>query len=356
MIKSKNTIFVLLIALSLLSCKDSGTGNGEEEILEPSLRNSPTFPVGYAIQRTHLDNRSYIDLLREESSSISAEYEMKMNPMYNDPSGINYDVVDEIVDFAEASEIRVHGHALVWHSAYPGWMNNFDGTDAEFEALIENYVKDVVGRYKGRVASWDVVNEAFEDGSGNPLRNSVFRQRMGDDYIEKVFRWAREADPDVLLFYNDYNMAANDSKLDAVLELADDFIERGVPIDGIGFQMHISYNWPSESNIIAATNKVVSRGLKIHYSELDIRINPDGSETSYTSGLDQRFTDRTEFLFNFYKSLPEESQFGITWWGVKDDDTWLRDFWDNPNEWPLLFKSDFEPKPAAQVIIDMFEE
>ncbi len=354
MIHHKHSLLLLILSLFFVTCKDSGTGS-EETDLEPSLRNSPTFPVGYAIQRTHLDDFQYLQLLRNEASSISAEYEMKMNPMYNNQNAVDYGIVDQIVGIADELEVRVHGHALLWHSAVPGWMNSFSGTDAEFESLIEDYVKDVVSRYRGQVASWDVVNEAFEDGSGNPLRNSVFRQKMGDDYIEKVFRWAREADPDVLLFYNDYNLAANGSKLDAVLDLADDFIARGIPIDGIGFQMHISYNWPSEQNIMLATNKVVSRGLQIHYSELDIRVNPDGASDSYTPELDQRFTDRTEFIFNFYKNLPEESQFGITWWGVKDDDTWLRDFWDNQNEWPLLFDSEFNPKPAAQVIIDLFE-
>tara|TARA_R110000868_G_scaffold304437_19_gene565361 strand:+ start:15853 stop:16920 length:1068 start_codon:yes stop_codon:yes gene_type:complete len=346
-------LFLFLILLN--ACKDSGTGGTEDEVLEPSLRNSPTYPVGYAIQRQHLNNRSYIDLLREQSSSISAEYEMKMSPMYNDPNAINYDVVDEIVDFAELSEIRVHGHALLWHSAVPSWIQNYNGTDAEFESIIENYVKDVVGRYKGRIASWDVVNEAFDDGAGNPLRNSVFRQKMGDDYIEKVFRWAREADPDVLLFYNDYNMVANGSKLEKVIAMADDFLERGVPIDGIGFQMHISYDWPSETDIISATNKVTSRGLKIHYSELDIRVNPNATATSYNAELAQRLVNRSTFIFNLYKSLPEETQFGITWWGVKDNDSWLRDFWENPNEWPLLFNDDFEPKDAVPAIIDIFE-
>lgn len=255
------------------------------------------------MRRGYLNTKSYIDLNREQSSSLTAEFEMKMNPMYNNQNAINFDVVDDIIDFASASELRVHGHALVWHSATPSWIENFNGTDAEFESLIENYVKDVVGRYKGKIASWDVVNEAFEDGSGNPLRNSVFRQKMGDDYIEKVFRWAREADPDVLLFYNDYNMAVNGTKLQAVLDMVDDFQERGVPIDGIGFQMHISYNWPSEADIISSTNKVVSRGLKIHYSELDIRVNPDGTETSFTNELSSRLVNRSLFIFNFYKTF-----------------------------------------------------
>lgn len=351
----KLAVLFTIVLMMFASCKDSAVKNEEEEELEVNLRNTPTFPIGYAIQARHLDNEFYENLLENESRSITAEYEMKMSPMYNNQNAIDFDATDKLVNFAEENDIRVHGHALIWHSATPSWLENFNGSNAEFEALIENYIKEVVGRYKGQIESWDVVNEAFEDGSGHLLRNSVFRQKLGDDYIAKCFQWAREADPDVKLFYNDYGVSTNGTKLTAVLDMVDDLQAREVPIDGVGFQMHISHNWPAMSQIIGATTKVVNRDLLIHYSELDIRLNPDEQESSYNSILAARHVNRVNEIFTYYKSLPEEYQFGITNWGVKDDDTWLRNFWGNQKEWPLLFDISFQPKEAYTAIIEIFE-
>jgi len=353
-IKSNKLILLLsLLLILIVNCKDSAT-QSEEGPLEPNLRNSPNFPIGFAIQEWQLTNGNYVNLLKKDGASITAEYEMKMSPMYNNPSAIDFSKTDAFVEFAEQFDIRIHGHALIWHSATPTWIENFSGTNAEFETLIENYIKEVVGRYKGRIASWDVVNEAFEDGSGHPLRNSVFRQKLGPDYIAKAFQWAREADPDVLLFYNDYSLASNGTKLTAVLDLVDDLKDRNMPIDGVGFQMHVSYDWPSISAIQAATSKVISRKLQIHYSELDIRINPNETETEYNAVLAQRHVNRINEIVTLYRTVPDEYRFGITNWGVKDDDTWLRDFWDNQNEWPLLYDDNFQPKEAHQSIINIF--
>ncbi len=343
--------FVLIISLG---CKSSSTSPEEETDTTPSLRNNVPYPFGAAIQTKHIGDANYVRLMRDEFSSMTAEYEMKMSPMYNDPSGIDFSDTDAFMELAEALDLRVHGHALIWHSATPSWIENFSGSDAEFEELIENYIKAVVGRYRGRIASWDVVNEAFEDGGSHSLRNSVFRQKLGDDYVAKSFQWAREADPDVLLFYNDYGMSTNGSKLDRVMSMIDDFRERGIPIDGVGYQMHISYNWPSIEQIQGATAKAISRDLLLHYSELDIRVNPQAEQTSYTQELDNRFTNRMMEIVDLYDDIPEELQFGITMWGVKDDDTWLRGFWENPDEWPLLYNEDFTPKTAYQSILDFY--
>lgn len=344
-----------LMCITLLGCKDSGSGSGGTENLEPSLRNSPPYPFGAAIQIKHLNDVNYVNLLKEEFNSITGEYQMKMSPMYNNPDAINFSDSDTFVEFAEQTEGRVHGHALLWHSATPSWIENFNGSDSEFETLIENYVKAVVGRYKGRIASWDVVNEAIEDGNGNGLRNSVFRQKIGDDYIAKAFRWAREADPDVLLFYNDYNMAANGGKFNAMLTLVDDLIAENVPIDGVGFQMHISNDWPTQANIEASSSQVIARGLMLHYSELDVKVNSDKSATSFTPELAETQKQRIKTIVDFYNTIPEGLQFGITMWGIKDDDSWLLSFLDNENEWPLLFDENFNAKPAYDGILELFE-
>ena len=199
---------------------------------------------------------------------------MKMNITYPSEGSYDWTASDAIVDYGNNNGFNIHGHALIWHNSTPSWVENFTGTDVEFEAMVKDYIKTVVTRYKGKVKSWDVVNEAFENTSGE-YRNSVFFEKLGSDYIAKCFTWAREADPDVLLFYNDYNMCSDKTKRGAVLSMIDDFKTRNIPIDGVGYQMHISYNGPSNKEIIAAANEIVDRNLLIHFSELDIRANPN---------------------------------------------------------------------------------
>ena len=192
-----------------------------------------TFAVGMATSSNRLSGQ-HDAIYRREYNSITAEYEMKMDFFYPSKDRFDFSKADALVDYAQDNGMHVHGHALIWHNATPSWVENFSGTDEEFEAMVKDYILTVVSRYKGKVRSWDVVNEAFEDGSG-ALRNSVFRQRMGDDYIEKCYRWTREADPDVLIFYNDYNMVIDDTKRKAALDMVDDFKNRNVPVDGFGF-------------------------------------------------------------------------------------------------------------------------
>ncbi len=349
-------IIPFLFVLLIFACSDSNsTGNGEEENLEPSLRNSPTFPVGFAIQQQHLNNGNYVNILREDARSLSAEYEMKMNILYPSSSGINYEPINNFLEYAELNDTRVHGHALIWHSSTPGWLENFSGSDSEFESIVENYIRDIVSTYKGRIASWDVVNEAFSDGSGE-YRNSVFYQKMGETYIEKAFQWAREADPDLLLFYNDYGTIYDQDKYLAMIRMIDDFQDRGIPIDGVGFQMHVSYNFPSLEAIENAVQPILDRGLMVHFSELDIRVNPEGEQVDFNAEFSNRLTARVEEIFGYYRTIPGQYRYGITFWGVKDDDTWLRDFWQNQNEWPLIYDENFQPKEAHQAIIDMFAD
>jgi len=311
-----------------------------------------TFAVGMAVSTPKLGGQ-YDAIYKREYNSLTAEYEMKMNFMY--PSEGNYDFsrADEIVDYATANGMHVHGHALIWHAATPSWVENFSGTDSAFEAMVEDYIKTTVSRYAGRVRSWDVVNEAFEDGSG-ALRNSVFRQRMGDDYIEKCYRWTREADPDVLIFYNDYNMVIDDTKRGAALALMDDFISRGVPVDGFGFQMHIAYNGPSKSKIQSTAKEVTDRGLLLHFSELDVRANP-GNDLSYLTldrSIDQ--AKKVQEVVEVYNAIPEVSKFALTIWGLRDNDSWLLNFWGQP-DWPLLYDDSFNFKKAHTGFIDGLE-
>ncbi|MFK7905794.1 MAG: endo-1,4-beta-xylanase [Chitinophagales bacterium] len=302
-----------------------------------------TFAVGMAVSTSKLGGQ-YDAIYKKEFNSLTAEYEMKMNVMY--PSQGNYDFSksDAIVNYAVENGMHVHGHALIWHSATPNWVDNFGGTDAEFEAMVKEYIQTTVTRYAGQVRSWDVVNEAFQDGNGN-LRNSVFLQRMGPDYIEKCYKWTREADPDVLIFYNDYNMVTDATKRNAALDMVDDFLAKNVPIDGFGFQMHISYNGPSKNQIASASQEVVNRGLLLHFSELDVRANPNNNLTFLTEARSVEQQAKVREVVEVYNAIPAANKFTLTIWGLKDNESWLLNFWGHI-DWPLFYDDQFQIKKA----------
>lgn len=317
----------------------------EEEKPEPDtpLKEKATFFVGVAVKSFNLTNL-YDEVINREFNSVTAEYEMKMNVIMPDEGQYDWSKSDAIVNYAIDNNLNVHGHALIWHQSTPDWIENYVGTDEEFEQVIKDYITAVVSRYKGQVKSWDVVNEAVSDGTGI-LRNSVFRQRMGDDYIEKCFQFARDADPDALLFYNDYNMCEDETKRNAVLTIVDDFITRGVPINGIGYQLHVRYNGPDKNTIQEATDELVLRDLLVHFSEIDIRVNPnnDISELTEDRAIAQKV--KMKEIVQVFNAIPDENKYAITIWGIKDNESWILNMYDH-SDWPLLFDSNFGIKKA----------
>ena len=301
------------------------------------------FYVGTIVQANRMTG-SHKEIINAEFSSITAEYQMKMNIMYPNQDEYNWTESDAIVQFAQDNGLNMHGHALIWHNSVPDWVTNFTGTDAEFEAMVEDYIKTTVTRYKGKVKSWDVVNEGISDGSSG-LRPTVFSNRMGDDYMEKCFTWAHEADPDVLLFYNDYSVASDQSKQNGIFALVDNLKSKGVPIHGVGMQMHISYNWPAKADIETAAQKIVDRNLLVHFSEIDVRANPDNNQSSLTASRSLEQKAKYKEVVEIYAALPEVNQYAITVWGLRDNESWLINFWGHA-DWPLLYDSNFNKKDA----------
>ncbi|BAX79844.1 endo-1,4-beta-xylanase [Labilibaculum antarcticum] len=302
-----------------------------------------TFLVGVSVQSGKL-NGQYDEIYRREFSSITAEWEMKMNVMHPSAGTYDFGPADAIVKYGEDNGINVHGHSLIWHNSTPDWVKNFAGTDQEFEDMIEDYITTVVTRYKGKVTSWDVVNEGLEDGSGN-LRNTIYRQKMGDDYIAKCYQFVRAADADVLIFYNDYNMITDQTKQDAVFTMVDDFIARGIPIDGVGFQMHISHDYPAKADIQKATDRIVERDLLVHFSELDVRANPNKDLTSLSPERSLSQKAKVKEVVQVFNGIPNGNKYALTVWGLKDSETWLLDFYGHV-DWPLLFDGNYNKKDA----------
>lgn len=323
---------------------DSEPEEGERK----GLKSLTDFPIGVAIKSSNLSG-SFDEVIRKNFNSLTAEYEMKMDQIFKGEGEYDFDRVDQIIDYAESIGAQVHGHALIWHSSIPSWLNSYDGTDEEFETLIEDYIDTVVSRYAGRVVSWDVVNEAVGDENGT-MRPTLFLARMGPGYVQKCFQFARNADENSLLFYNDYSIEWDETKLNASLALLDD------NVDGVGFQMHVSDSWPTKDRLKSQTQKVVDEGYMVHYSEVDVRMNDNSNESEFSTALALKQKAKyKEIAEAFMEVVPVDKRFAFTVWGFRDNESWIPDVFDQEVDWPLLFDDNFNAKPSHTGLVEAFE-
>ncbi|MHA7056811.1 endo-1,4-beta-xylanase [Aquimarina sp. M1] len=329
---------------------ETSTEFPDDTTLKSATENN--FFVGVAVSATRTGLPSYDEIYTREFSSITAENDMKMASIFtgiDNTGAIIYDwsKVDELVAYAESNNLNVHGHTLIWHRSLPQALENFSGTDQEFEDLIEQYITDVLTRYQGKINSWDVVNEAIDDDPNIQWRNTIFLQRMGDDYVEKCFAFARAIDPDVKLFYNDYNMTFDATKRGKVLTMVDDLLSKNL-IDGVGYQMHIDYNFPTIQQIQDATDELVEKDVLVHFAELDVKVNAANDLTEFTEERAIAQAQRVREVVEIFNAIPQSKKYAITIWGLKDNDTWLIPENNGRPEWPLLFDASFNKKPAYQ--------
>lgn len=307
------------------------------------LKDRYNFPIGASMNpRLLAENNAYRNVAIAEFTSVTAENHMKMMLVHPEANRFDFSKGDEIVAFAKDHQKRIHGHTLVWHNQVPKWMNEFSGDTQAWEEMLKNHIQTVAKHYKGQVAGWDVVNESFlDDGS---LRPTVWSKNI-PDYIAKSFQWAHEADPNAILFYNDYGQDGKPKKMQAILNLVKDLQARNIPIHGLGLQMHININSKNEE-ILSVINQSKATGLAIHFSELDIAVNPKNDSTFvYHETAKKAQQEKFELIFKAYQDLPKHQQYGITFWNVSDRDSWLRGYFKRPKEYPLLFDDTYTRKP-----------
>ena len=329
---------------------DTTTPDTPTQPSAPMLREQTSLPIGVALGVGSFEPASSIryspqasrlrQLAAQEFSSVVAENVMKPEYIHPQEQQYNWSDGDYLVQFAQQNRMQIHGHTLVWHNALPGWMSNYSGN---WENMLADHITTIVGHYSNSISSWDVVNEAFlDDGSRRP---SIWSAHI-PDYLAKAYALAHAADPDAELYYNDYNIEAVPKKLDAVLSMVTDFRTRNIPIDGIGFQMHIDRYWPSTSEIRQAFSRCVAMGLKVRISELDIRMNPGNTATALTPELAEAQRQRyREVITAYLSTVPAELRGGITVWGLTDALSWTPWYYNIP-DWPLLFDANFQRKPA----------
>ena len=308
------------------------------------------FPMGASVGIARMKNNArYIEVVTKEFNSITAENAMKFRALHPAENTYQWTDADFLVDFAQKNGKRLHGHTLNWYQYLPAWVNNFSGDSIAWENLLKGHIQTVVAHFKGKVASWDVVNEYFNDDG--TIRPSVWVKNLGADYIARCFQYAHEADPDAILFYNDYGHEYSSAKRTAIGKLINSFKERNIPIHGIGMQFHMTYT-QSDANISAAIDFAAATGLKVHISELDVRVNNNKVQgLTFTDAMAAQQADRYKQVVKIYNAIPKSQQFGITTWNVGDADSWVPS-WQGAPDYPLPFDANYLRKPAYKAIIE----
>jgi endo-1,4-beta-xylanase len=320
------------------------------------------FPIGVAVSPAVLTSAER-DLILKNFSSLTAENVMKMGPIHPKEDQYNWEPADQIVDFVIANKMKMRGHTLVWHNQTPDWLfKNADGSRVDKETLLKRmkeHIMQVVSRYKGKIYAWDVVNEAIDDDASKFYRDSPWYQICGEEFIAKAFEYAHEADPDALLFYNDYN-TEKPSKRDNIYKFVKQLLDANVPIHGVGLQGHWSIYEPSEEALRESLTKFSSLGLAVQITELDISVYPSeqgrrekrvDENDAFTQEMEQKQLEKYRMVFNLFREF-KTSITGITFWNVTDRRSWLDNFpVRGRKNYPLLFDQQMLPKKAYWEVV-----
>ncbi len=289
-------------------------------------------------------NPDYIQILEREFNYITPENAGKWEALQpNSPTEWEFSHHDGLVDYSRDNGLSYKGHTLVWHSQAPAFINN-SVTPAELREMIYQHITTTMERYAGQIHAWDVVNEAIaDDGS---FRNSVFYQKLGESYIADAFQLARSVDPQAQLIYNDYNIAGLNAKSDAVYEMLKGLVESGIPVDAIGFQMHLTgANAPGVDEMVANFRRFADLGLKINISELDVRVTELPWDSATRLAIQRQVYHRVASACLAFRACD-----AITTWGFTDAHSWIDSTYGEDD--PLLYNEQYEKKPAWFGLMD----
>ncbi|WP_127534184.1 endo-1,4-beta-xylanase [Paenibacillus kobensis] len=342
---------------------DTSRATAEQIKSGPSLRElyHNHYRIGAAVNSRTIGSQR--DLLLYHFNSITAENEMKFESVHPAEDVYTFEQADRIAALAKENDIALRGHALVWHNQTSKWM--FEGKDGGLVdketlfARMKSHIDTVVGRYKGQIYAWDVVNEAVSEEEGELLRQSKWLEIAGPEFIERAFRYAHEADPNAQLFYNDYN-ECGPVKRDKIYTLVKSLLDKDVPIHGIGLQAHWGPSDPAEDRIREAIEKYASLGLRLHITEMDISVfewkDHRADLTEPTAEMQERHAERYEMafrLFNEYKDVID----CVTFWGISDDYTWL-DYFPvrSRKNWPFLFDVNHQTKESFRRVAALVQK
>jgi len=303
--------------------------------------------IGTVVSFSYFNDAKYVETIVKEFNSITPENEMKFVLVHPFKDVYVFSRADRIVEFAEGNGLKIRGHCLVWHQQLPDWITNGNFTREEWIKILHDHITTVVSRYKGKIYAWDVVNEAVsEDGY---LRSNVWLRNIGPEYIELAFRFAHEADPDALLFYNDYGIESVNRKSDGVYNLIKTLLKHGVPIHGVGLQMHISVeNYPDPESLAENIRRFRELGLKVEITEMDVRISLPASS--------EELNKQAEIYRNVFKTyLDNAGPDAFIMWGFTDKYSWITYTFSGSGK-ALIFDENYQPKPAYQALVEVMLE
>jgi endo-1,4-beta-xylanase len=348
---------LILLAATLLPAQTLRQAGAQRALLMGAAADADEFGAS-----NRLLEPGYAATLGSQYNMLEAENAMKWNPIHPSQNTYNFSPGDKLVAFAQAHQMAVRGHNLCWWSFNPTWVTTLaaTATPATMAGVLQDHITTVVTHYKGQVFAWDVVNEALSDSqsaTGIALRNSVWLNQpgigaTGTGYIEQAFRWAHEADPNALLFYNEYSVEAPGAKFNAMLAMVKDFVARGVPIHGVGLQMHISASGsPSSAGLAQNIQQLTALGLQVHITEMDVKLPVNSSGIASAADL-QAQAQTYQRILTVCLQNPGCTAFQT--WGFTDKYSWI------PGSYPgfgaaLPFDATYQSKPAVDSMLSALQ-
>lgn len=294
----------------------------------------------------------YRALVAQQFSSLTPENQLKWTYLRPDVGTFDFTAADALVDFAAEHGQQVRGHTLMWHSNVPEWLERGDYSADDIRDLLHEHVTSVVGRYAGRIAEWDVVNEIFDDAGNLRVGDSFWVRELGPEIVADVFRWAHEADPDAMLFLNDYNVEAAGPKSDAYYALVKELLADDVPVGGFGVQGHLSLEYGFPHDVAGNLQRFADLGLSVAITEADVRVPVDGAEGASEADL----AAQAEYFRRLLEACLEvEACTSFTVWGLGDAYSWVPSVFDGQGA-ALLFDDVLAPKPAFDALAGVLDD
>lgn len=351
-------------SIILISCNNKNNAQSADPSKGLKEYYGNYFPVGVSVSPMALKTDE-AGLIISEFNSMTAENAMKMGPLQPKENEYYWKDADSIVAFARRNKMKLRGHALVWHQQTPGWLfTGNDGKTVSKEVLLQRikaHITTVVARYKDDVYAWDVVNEAIADAKDTFYRNSKLYQICGDEFIARAFEWAHAADPDAVLFYNDYN-ETDPVKRGKIITMIQQLRGKGVPVHAIGLQAHWALNEPSRDQLEKTLEDFASLGLPVQITELDISVYPKeyhaknknaaDYDTLFTTKREKQQAEQYKMVFSLFRKYKTHIT-GVTFWNVSDRHSWLDNFpVRGRKDYPLLFNRFLQRKKAYSDVVD----
>lgn len=372
MLKNLKFIFCIIFLLAISSVAISAQTSLKEVFKD-------YFLIGAAMNRAQFseNDKKSAEIVKTQFNTISPENALKWESVHPQPNKYDFKAADRFVEFGEKNKMFTVGHALVWHNQTPDWVfkdekGNLVGRDELLKRMRE-HIKTVVGRYKGRIKGWDVVNEALNDDG--TMRESLWYKIIGEDFIEKAFEYAHEADSKAELYYNDYSLELP-AKRQTAIRVIKNLLAKKIPITAVGSQSHDNLNFPSLDEQEKTITEFAALGIKVNISEFDISVLPDpegftGAEVTldfemkeklnpYKNALPKeieekqatRYAELFKIFLKYHKHIDR-----VTFWNVTDKESWLNNFpVRGRTNYPLIFNRNGNKKLAFDAIMKTAKE